>query len=115
MRVAMVMSALACAGMTALIVWATLAGRFGDEGSILFALAWGKVTLGDLYAGFSLFCGWVLFREESKARAAVWVLLVLCLGNAFTMAYVTLALARSGGSWTRFWLGARDPALRSPG
>ncbi len=109
MRVAMAMAGLGALAMTALIAQALVYGRFGDEGSILFALAWGKVTLADLYAGFALFSGWVLFREAKTARALLWILLVLSLGNAFTMVYVLVALARSGGSWPRFFLGARAP------
>jgi len=109
MRVVMILASLGAAAMTALIAEALVFGRFGDEGSILFALLWGKVTLADLYLGFALFSGWLLFRERSRARALGWILLVMCLGNAFTLVYVAVALARSGGSWARFWLGDRDP------
>jgi Protein of unknown function (DUF1475) len=109
MRAAMIVASLGAAALIVLIVQALVYGRFGDEGSILFALLWGRVTLADLYAGFALFSGWVLFRERSKARAVSWIALVLCLGNAFTLVYVAVALARSGGSWARFWLGDRDP------
>jgi hypothetical protein len=110
MRAAMVLAALAAAAMLALIVRAVALGTFWQEGGVLFALAWGRVTLADLYVGFALFSGWVLFREKSTARAVVCVALVMTLGNAFTTIYVLAALHGSRGSWSRFWLGHRATA-----
>jgi len=108
MRAAIVLSALGAAAMVALIARAVVVGSFGPEGSILYALAWGKVTLADLYVGFALFSGWVVFREASKVRALAFVVLMMTMGNAFAALYVLVALLRSGGSWRRFWLGDRD-------
>jgi hypothetical protein len=107
MRAAIVLAVVGALGMFALIGRAIAQGSFGPEGSILFALAWGKVTLADLYVGFALFSGWVVFREKHLARALGFVVLVLTLGNAFTAVYVLVALLRSRGSWARFWLGHR--------
>ena len=107
MRAAMAVATLACATMLALIAYAVAFGSFREEGSVLFALAWGKVTLADLYVGFALFSGWVIFRERSLARALVFVALAMTLGNAFTTAYVLAALLGSRGTWARFWLGHR--------
>ena len=107
MRAAIALTALAAVAMLALIGRALVAGSFGNEGGILLALAWGQVTLADLYVGFGLFSGWVIFREASLARALVFVGLVMTLGNAFTALYVLVALLRSGGSWRAFWLGRR--------
>jgi len=86
---------------------ALIDGSFWQEGSVLFALAWGKVTLADLYVGFALFSGWVIFREHHRGRALVFVVLVMTLGNAFTCVYVLTALVRSRGNWEQFWLGHR--------
>jgi hypothetical protein len=38
----------------------------------------------------------------------VVVALVMTLGNAFAALYVLVALLRSRGDWTRFWLGDRS-------
>ena len=75
---------------------------------MLFALAWGKVTLTDLYVGFALFSGWMIFRESSKARAIAFIGLVMTLGNAFAALYVFVTLLKSRRSWSRFWLGHRS-------
>jgi hypothetical protein len=112
MRALAWLSGAGSAAMFALIAKASLDGHFMAEGSVLYALWWGKVTLADLYAGFFLMCGWILFREQRLARALLFVLLVMSLGNAFTLAYVAVALARSGGSATRFFLGARHRAAK---
>jgi hypothetical protein len=107
MRVATAFAGLGATAMFALIFRAIAVGRFPEEGGILLALIWGKVTLADLYVGFALFSSWVLYREGSAARAACFVALVMTLGNAFAALYVLVALLRSRGSWPRFWLGHR--------
>ena len=108
MRAARILAGLGAVLMFALIGRAVAVGSFWEEGSVLFALAWGKVTLADLYVGFALFSGWVIFREQSTARALAFVALAMSLGNAFTTIYVLVALFTSRGSWPRFWLGHRS-------
>jgi hypothetical protein len=107
MRAPMILAGLLGALMFALIAWATVNGSFGAEGSALYALPWGKVTLADLYTGFALFSGWVIYREKSTALGLVFVVLVMTLGNAFAALYVLVALLRSRGDSGRFWLGHR--------
>ena len=108
MRVAILLTALFAAVMLALIARAFAMGNFWQEGGVLVALAWGKVTLADLYVGFALFSGWVIFREASALRALGFVALVMTLGNAFAAVYVLVALLSSRGNWSRFWLGHRS-------
>jgi hypothetical protein len=107
MRLPAVLAAVFATVMLALITRAVVAGGFCQEATALAALSWGKVTLADLYVGFALFSGWVMFREASALRAVAFVVLVMTLGNAFAAVYVLVALLRSGGSWARFWLGHR--------
>ena len=107
MRVAIVLASMGSLVVTALIGRALIEGSFLQECSVLLALAWGKVTFADLYVGFALFSGWVVFREKHLGVALVFVALVMTLGNAFTCVYVVTALVRSRGNWTRFWLGHR--------
>jgi hypothetical protein len=93
-----------------IIMFLTLAygfvrGDFYKEGSILISLAWGKVSLIDVYTGFFLFSGWVFFREEKWLVAALWIALILVLGNFITCLYVSLALYKSNKDYKQFWLG----------
>jgi len=82
-----------------------IAGDFFKEGSILFSMAWGKVSLIDVYIGFFLFSAWVIYREEKWTTAVLWVLLIMVLGNFITCLYATIALYSSGENFKRFWLG----------
>ena len=107
MRLAILLSAVLAGVMLALITRAFVVGSFWEEGGAMMALSWGKVTLADLYVGFALFSGWVIFREASALRALAFVALVMALGNAFAAVYVLVALLRSRGNWSRFWLGHR--------
>jgi len=87
------------------LVYGFITGDFFKEGSILFSMAWGKVSLIDVYIGFFLFSAWVIYREEKWVTAALWILSIMILGNFITGLYATIALFNSGEDLKRFWLG----------
>jgi hypothetical protein len=87
-------------------------GDFWAEGRALLAMPWGAVSLVDVYVGFFLFAGWILFREGMGLRSCLWILLVLILGNLVSCIYVLRAVAGSAGDWHRFWLGVKHQSLR---
>lgn len=89
------------AGITYAMIW----GDFFAELEIMQGLPWFHLSMLDLYIGFLLFGGWVLFREKSKGIALVWILLLLCLGNLLACLYAAIALSRSQGDWQMFWMG----------
>jgi hypothetical protein len=70
-------------------------------------MPWGQVSLVDVYVGFMLFSGWVVYREKSVLRSAVWIVAIIVLGNFTASLYALIALYRSQGDWHRFWLGNR--------
>jgi hypothetical protein len=107
MRLPAALAVLGAAAMTCVILWAAASGDGGAQLAALLALPWGVVSLVDLYVGFSLFSGWIWFRERSSAVAAAWTVAMMCLGFAAGSAYALLALRASRGDWARFWLGAR--------
>jgi hypothetical protein len=80
-------------------------GDFFKEGSILVSLAWGKVSLIDVYIGFFLFSGWVLYREEKTAISVMWIISIMIFGNFITSLYVTIMLFKSRDDFQWFWLG----------
>lgn len=90
------------------LIYGFFRGDFFKEGSILLSLAWGKVSLIDVYIGFCLFSGWVVYREQSMLLAVLWIILILVLGNFITSLYVTIALFKSGENFQSFWLGKHD-------
>lgn len=109
MRNATVLTLLGLIAMGLVLTYAFIAGDFTGEGSTLLSLPWGIVSLVDLYVGFALFSGWVVYRETSWPRALLWVAMVMVLGFFAASLYALLALRNSKGSWPHFWMGARTP------
>jgi hypothetical protein len=107
MKLAKAIALLCLLAMTGVLVYGFVAGDFGKEGGQLLSMPWGIVSLVDLYAGFVLFSGWIVYREKSLPRSAVWVVLMMVLGFWTASLYTLLALQRSGGDWRRFWMGER--------
>jgi hypothetical protein len=91
------------------LVYGFIYGDFFGEGSILMSLAWGKVSLIDVYIGFSLVGGWIIFRENNLPRALAWVLAIFILGNFLACLYVWIQLEKANGDWKKFWFGNKKP------
>ncbi len=107
MKLAYVLAVFCLLAMTGGLFYAFLAGDFTSEGSLIVSMPWGVLSLVDLYAGFLLFSGWVIFREASLGRALLWVVFIMVLGFFTASLYTLVALVKSGGDWQRFWLGDR--------
>jgi hypothetical protein len=105
--VAKVVAVLGLVAMTAVLIYGFTVGDFGEEGSILLSMPWGIVSIVDLYVGFTLFSGWIIYRERSLVRSIVWVILMMVLGSFTASLYALIALITSRGDWERFWLGNR--------
>jgi hypothetical protein len=107
MKIAKVITLLGWLAMTAVLIYGFTVGDFAEEGKQLLSMPWGIVSLVDLYVGFFLFSGWIVYREESAVRSVVWVVLVMVLGFWTASLYALIALQTSGGDWQRFWMGHR--------
>ena len=105
MRLAMLVTALGAAAMGAVLIYGFTVGDFTAEGSQLLSMPWGIVSLVDLYVGFTLFSGWIIFREASLVKTTAWIVAVMVLGFFAASLYALLALRSSSGDWRRFWLG----------
>jgi hypothetical protein len=97
--------------MAAAIGYALLAGDLRGEARVLFDYPWFHVSMIDLYTGFLLFSGWIVFREQSRGVAAIWIVLLLTLGNFAACAYALAAAIRARGDWNVFWLGTRATVI----
>ena len=81
-------------------IWAT--AQIGIGEAILALLAtpsdgthpWFVATLFDAYFGFLWFWAWIAYKETSNAARAVWLVLVLGLGNIAMAGYMLLQLRR---------------------
>ena len=107
MNIAKAVALLGLLAMTGILIYAFTTGDFTQEGNVLLSMPWGIVSLVDLYVGFILFSGWIVYREKSLARSIVWVALVMVLGFFTASLYTLIALQTSGGDWKRFWMGRR--------
>ena len=105
MKTAKLVSLLGVFAMSAALIYAFAVGDFSVEGRILTGMPWGIVSLVDLYVGFTLFAGWIVYREKSPLRAAIWVLLLMVLGFFIGSLYALIALYQSNGDWNQFWQG----------
>lgn len=107
MKLAKAFALLGLLAMTAVLIYGFTAGDFLAEGSQLLDMPWGIVSLVDLYVGFTLFSGWIIYRENAILPSLIWVILMMVLGFWAGALYTFIALQRSGGDWQRFWLGKR--------
>lgn len=110
MQIAKVIALLGTLAMGVALLYGFAAGDFAQEGGDLLSMPWGIVSLVDLYVGFVLFSGWIVFREKSLIRSAPWVLLVMVLGFFSASLYTFIALHNSKGDWRQFWMGKRSKA-----
>ncbi len=108
MRKIMIICSLGFILMAAGIAYALIKGSFFGELEIMAPLPWFHLSMLDLYVGFLLFAGWILFREKTLVRALVWIALLLSLGNLIACLYAVIALVRSKENWQTFWMGSRS-------
>ena len=105
MKLAKVISLLGVLAMTAVLIYGFTIGDFSGEGSQLLSMPWGIVSLVDLYTGFVLFSGWIIYREKSLPIAIAWTIAMMVLGFFAGSLYTFIALQTSNNDWRKFWLG----------
>jgi len=86
-----IISLLGAVTMTIAVGLGFLSGGFVDEGSAIWALAWGKVTLIDLYVGLVFFGVWVSVRERRILAVVLWWVGLVVLGNLAAALYLVIA------------------------
>jgi hypothetical protein len=107
MKIAKIISLLGVLAMTAVLIYGFTAGNFLADGAELLANPWGVVSLVDLYVGFTLFSGWIIYREKSASRSIIWIFFMMTLGFFTGALYTYIALQTSDGDWRKFWMGNR--------
>ena len=110
MKIAKILALFGILAMTAVLIYGFTVGNFRSDGAALLKNPWGIVSLVDLYVGFTLFSGWIIYREQSFGRSLIWVILMMVLGFFTASLYSLIALNKSDGDWRKFWMGRRaDP------
>ena len=107
MTAAKILAVLGIVIMAGVILYAILYGDFRQEGRMILSSPWGMVSLVDLYTGFFLFSGWIIYREASRWHSIIWIVLLMSLGFFIGALYVFVALHTSQGNWGKFWMGAQ--------
>ncbi|MCU0486700.1 MAG: DUF1475 domain-containing protein [Anaerolineales bacterium] len=107
MKIAKLIALAGLLAMTGILVYGFTVGDFFAEGAKLLSMPWGIVSLVDLYVGFVLFSGWIVYREKALLPSVIWVILMMVLGFWAGALYTFLALQKSGGDWNKFWQGNR--------
>lgn len=105
MKIAKIISVLGMLAMTSVLIYGFTVGNFLNEGSKLVAMPWGIVSLVDLYTGFVLFSGWIIYREKSLPVAILWTIAMMTLGFFAGSLYAFITLQSSNDNWRKFWLG----------
>lgn len=105
MKLAKIITFLGVLAMTAVLINGFTRGDFFGEGSQLMSMPWGIVSLVDLYVGFILFSGWIIYREKSLPVAILWTIAMMIFGFFAGSLYAFIALQTSGNDWHKFWLG----------
>ncbi len=81
--------------MSGALVYGFVAGEgFGTEGSQLLDLAWGRVTVVDLYLMLAVFGAWIWRRESNRLHALLWVAALVVLGSLAAGAYLLVTASR---------------------
>lgn len=81
--------------MSGALVYGFVAGAgFGVEGSQFLDLAWGRVTVVDLYLMLAVFAVWIWRREPNRLHALLWSVSLVVLGSLAAGAYLLVAAVR---------------------
>ena len=107
MKIAKVIALLGLLAMSVVLFYGFTVGDFSNDGAKIIANPWGIVSLVDLYVGFTLFSGWIVFREKAWLPSVIWVVLMMTLGFWAGALYTFIALQTSGDDWHKFWYGKR--------
>lgn len=95
MTAARVLGMAVLTGMAVAIWFGLSAGDFFAESSDIWGLAWGRVSLVDLYLGLAVFAAWVAVRETRIGITLVWWLALFLLGNLAAGLYLSVAAFRA--------------------
>ncbi len=91
--------------MGAALAYGFIVGDFWEDGGKLMENPWGIVSLFDVYVGFFFFIGWIAYREGCLGIILAWAVAICVGGNVIAGVYAVIALLKSKGDATVFFLG----------
>ena len=100
--------------MAVALVFGFVSGDFDREVRALAGMPWGIVAMIDVYIGLLFFSAWMIFREQSRLKGALWFIAFLGLGNLATAVYLIKALNEARGRVAVFLYGPGPRGLTCP-
>ncbi len=91
--------------MAGALAYGFIVGDFWKDGGELMDNPWGIVSLFDVYVGFFFFIGWIAYRESCPGMVLVWAIAICVGGNVVAGIYAIVALVKSKGDPTIFFMG----------
>ena len=95
MRMIRLFAVVMIVGMLAAIGIAASTASLPEDGAVLLDLAWGRVTLIDLYLAFGMAWAWIAYRERSWWRAGAWLVATVLTGSVALGVYLLVAAWRA--------------------
>lgn len=94
--------------MLAVTVVASLHQGLFEAGAQLWPDPWFRATLADAYFGFLTVYCWIAYKERTWGARALWLVLVMTLGNLAISTYLLIQLFKldPGDPWSKLWLRA---------
>jgi len=90
------------------LAYGFIVGDFWEDGGELVENPWGIVSLFDVYVGFFFFIGWIWYRDCCLTGKLFWSVAILLGGNVVAGIYAIIALYKSKGDATVFFVGKRE-------
>ena len=81
-------------GMLAVTTFASLDRGVFEAGAELWPDPWFRATLADAYFGFLVIYLWIAYKEQSFGHRALWLVLLMTLGNIAIAIYFLIQLAQ---------------------
>jgi len=91
--------------MCGALAYGFIVGDFWEDGGELMDNPWGIVSLFDVYVGFFFFIGWIWYRECCLGMTLIWAIAICVGGNVIAGIYAIIALLKSKGDATVFFMG----------
>ena len=97
--------------MLAVTIAASLHQGLFEAAAMLWPDPWFRATLADAYFGFLTIYCWMAYKEKSWAARALWLVLVMTLGNLAIASYMLIQLFKlqAGDPWSKLLLRAEAP------
>ena len=94
-RIGQVVSLVGFVVLLFMVIYGVFAHNIIDDGNVMLSVFWGRFTFYDIYVAFLVFFVWVVIREKSIWKSAVWFVLIMGGGSMTICLYLFIAITTS--------------------